>query len=294
MITVTVPATSANVGPGFDCMGVAVSAYARFHFSLQEEGLCITGCDPQWQNENNLVVQGFYKVLDVLQEERKGLSIDIDASDIPEARGLGSSAVCIVAGASAANAFYGNRLSKQEILDLCTEMEGHPDNVAPAIYGGLTVSFCQDQVAHTVRYEVAPQLHFCAMIPDYPILTKQARAVLPKTLTYQDAIFNIGRCAALAKGLSDGDLNIIQSACDDRLHQPYRKALFPDYDTIQTLCKTHGVLTWYISGSGSTMMAITEQETIADTLLEDVQRHFPSWQVKKLAVDQVGVRIEEE
>lgn len=293
MIRVIVPATSANVGPGFDCMGVAVSAYATFTFALQDSGLKITGCDPKWQNEQNLVIQGFDRVLKELGEQRTGLSLKIDASEIPEARGLGSSAVCLVAGAMGANALYGNRFSKQELLNFCTELEGHPDNVAPAVFGGLTVSFCQEGVAHTVRYEVAKQLYFCAMIPDYPILTKAARAVLPKTVTYEDAVFNIGRCAALAQGLSLGDKEIIKYACDDRLHQPYRKVLFPDYEAIQALCEKHEVLTWYISGSGSTMMAITDQETIADALLDAVQRQFPAWLMKKLSVDPVGTRIEE-
>lgn len=293
MIEVRVPATSANVGPGFDCMGIAVSAYAYVRFEQIAEGLEIQGCDPQWQNEQNLVYQGYLKVMKAVQQPITPLRITIDAAQIPEARGLGSSAVCIVAGAMGANALCGNVLSRQELLDLCTEMEGHPDNVAPAIFGGLTISFMEANRAYTVRYDVDSSLRFCAMIPDYPILTKKAREVLPKTLTYADAIYNIGRCAALAKALGEGDYAMIAHACDDRLHQPYRKALFPEYADIDALCKQHGVLTWYISGSGSTMMAITESDEKADQLLADVVHAYPTWQVKKLTVDETGAQTKE-
>lgn len=291
MIEVKVPATSANLGPGFDCMGLAVSAYAYFRFTEIEAGLVITGCNPMWQNENNLVVQGFAQVAQALGKKVPSLQIDIDAQEIPEARGLGSSAVCIVAGALAANEYYGSPLRKDDLLDLCTKMEGHPDNVAPAIYGGLTVSFLKGEHAYTVRYDVDPQLHFCAMIPDYSILTKEAREVLPKTLTYADAIFNIGRCAALASGLSSGNLEIIANACDDKLHQPYRKALFPEYEEIDERCKQLGILTWYISGSGSTMMAITEDEAKGKQLLMAVKAAHPQWQVKQLFVDASGACV---
>lgn len=291
MIEVRVPATSANVGPGFDCMGLAVSAYGYFRFDELPSGLEIRGCAKEWQNENNLVVQGFAKVAQAIGKEVPGLRIEINAEEIPEARGLGSSAVCIVAGAMAANAYYGDPLNKQEILDLCTEMEGHPDNVAPAIYGGLCVSFMKDGRAYTVSHGVANSLVFCAMIPDYPILTKKAREVLPSTLSYADAIYNIGRCAALASGLASGDKDIIANACDDKLHQPYRKVLFPEYEEIDALCKEIGALTWYISGSGSTMMAICDDQATANALLARVMQAHPNWQTKKCRVDKTGAYV---
>lgn len=291
MIEVKVPATSANLGPGFDCMGLAVSAYAYFRFTEIEAGLVITGCDPMWQNENNLVVQGFAQVAQALHKKVPSLHIEIDAQEIPEARGLGSSAVCIVAGALAANEYYGSFMSKEALLDICTKMEGHPDNVAPAIYGGLTISYLKEDHVYTVRYDVDPRLHFCAMIPNYSILTKDAREVLPKTLTYADAIFNIGHCAALASGLASGNLEIITTACDDKLHQPYRKALFPEYEEIDAVCKQLGILTWYISGSGSTMMAITEEEEKGKQLLQIVGKNHPQWQVKQLFVDASGACV---
>lgn len=293
MIEVRVPATSANLGPGFDCMGLALNTYAYFRFSLQKEGLTITGCDPRWQNEENLVYQGFVKTLAYMKEEISGLSIEIDASGVPEARGLGSSAVCIVAGAMAANAFFQNRLNKYEIFDICTAMEGHPDNVAPAIFGSLTVSFMDDEKPNMIRYLVNRDLRFCAIIPDYPTLTEEARAVLPKTLDYADAIYNMGRCAALAKGLEIGNPMIIKKACKDKMHQPYRKALIKEFDTIQQLCDENEALALYISGSGSTMMAICDQPSKIASLITAIKNSYPTWDVKLLDVDLKGAQVKE-
>ena len=293
MIEVKVPATSANLGPGFDCMGLAVKTYATFCFERLPSGLSITGCRTQWQNESNLVYQGFVQTIAYMKEEVPGVSISIHSEDIPEARGLGSSAVCIVAGAMAANAFFGNRLNKYEIFAICTEMEGHPDNVAPAIFGSLVVSFMDDEKPNMIRYLVHPDLRFCAMIPDYPTLTEEARAVLPTQLSYQDAIFQMGRCAALAKGLEIGNPVIIRKACKDRMHQPYRKSLIKEYDEVDAICQKHDVLAWYISGSGSTMMAIVEGDGKADALLKDVKTMYPTWKVMNLEVDRCGAQVKE-
>lgn len=293
MIEVRVPATSANLGPGFDCMGLALNTYAYFRFSLQEQGLTISGCDPRWQNEENLVYQGFQHTLDYMGETIPGLTIEIDASGVPEARGLGSSAVCIVAGAMAANAFFQNRLNKYEIFNICTAMEGHPDNVAPAIFGSLTVSFMEDEKPSMIRYLVNRELHFCAIIPDYPTLTEEARAVLPKTLPYEDAIYNMGRCAALAKALEIGNPMVIKKACKDKMHQPYRKHLIQEYDVVQRLCDEQDALALYISGSGSTMIAICDQPAKANALIQSVTTAYPAWEVKLLDVDLKGAQVKE-
>lgn len=293
MIEVRVPATSANVGPGFDCMGLALNTYAYFRFSLQEHGLTITGCDPRWQTEENLVYQGFQKTLAYMGEEIAGLSIEIDAEGVPEARGLGSSAVCIVAGAVAANALFHNRLNKYEIFDICTAMEGHPDNVAPAIFGSLTVSFMEDEKPNMIRYLVNQDIRFCAIIPDYPTLTQEARSVLPDTLSYQDAIYNLGRCAALAKALEIGNPMIIKKACKDKMHQPYRASLIKEYESVQRLCDEQDALALYISGSGSTMMAIVDHPAKTNALIKSIQETYPTWEVKLLDVDLKGAQVKE-
>ena len=293
MIEVRVPATSANVGPGFDCMGLAVNLYATFRFETCDS-VCISGCKQEWQNEQNLVYQACAKVFAKCNKQLKGLKIEIDAEAIPDARGLGSSAVCIVGGAVGANALLGSPLSSDELLNICTEMEGHPDNVAPALYGGLTVSFCVKDQVFTVKKQVVEQFVFCAVIPDYPVLTADARSVLPKVVDYQDALYNIGRCAALATGLAEGNGEIVAYACDDRLHQPYRKALIPEYEKVEHLSQFHHALTCYISGSGSTMMAIFDQRKNAEALEAELKQCFPNWQIKLLQVDNNGAIVKED
>lgn len=293
MIEVRVPATSANLGPGFDCMGLALKTYATFQFEKIATGLEIDGCQPKWQNEENLVYQGFLKTLTYMKKDPFPLRIHIDSQGVPEARGLGSSAVCIVAGAIAANAFFDNPLNKYEIFAICTEMEGHPDNVAPAIFGSLTVSFMEDEKPNMIRYLVNQDLRFCAIIPDYETLTEEARAVLPKQLSYQDAIYNIGRCAALAKALEIGNPMIIKRACKDKMHEPYRKSLIKEYDEVQATCDKYDALACYISGSGSTMIAICDQDKKADNLLSDIQTTYPTWTVMKLDVDLKGAIVKE-
>lgn len=293
MIEVRVPATSANVGPGFDCMGIAMSLYGRFRFSLIEEGLLISGCAPEWQNEQNLVYQSCLRVFERLQVPALALKIEISADAIPFARGLGSSAACVVAGVMGANALCGNRLSKEEMLTICSEIEGHPDNVASAIYGGLTISFAEGEKVRTTSCKVNKKFKFCAMIPDYPMLTEAARSVLPSQLSYEDAVYNIGRSAALTLALNSGNSDMITPACDDRLHEPYRKALLPDYEFIKELCRKYGMLTCYISGSGSTMMAISDDEQRLMALKNAVCDRYPNWQVHNLTADERGAQIRE-
>lgn len=293
MIQVRVPATSANLGPGYDCMGLALNLYATFHFERMEQGLRITGCDPQWQNESNLVYQAFVKTIVYMKEEVPGIAISFLENDVPEARGLGSSAVCIVAGAMAANALFHNRLNKYEIFDICSEMEGHPDNVAPAIFGSLCVSFMDENKPNMIRYLVDRSLRFCALIPDYPTLTEAAREVLPTQLSYGDAIFQMGRVASLAKAMEIGNPVIIKKACQDRMHQPYRKFLIKEYEAVEKECFDHGALAFFISGSGSTMIAMVNDEAKADVLLSDVLRLYPTWKVALLDVDLKGAQVKE-
>ena len=293
MIEVRVPATSANLGPGFDCMGIALKTYATFQFERMEQGLSIEGCATKWQNEENLVYQGFLQTLAFMKEKPFPLHIKIDSSGVPEARGLGSSAVCIVAGAMAANAFFQHRLNKYDIFNICTQMEGHPDNVAPAIFGSLTVSFMEDDKPNMIRYLVNQDIRFCTIIPDYETLTEEARAVLPKQLSYQDAIYNMGRCAALAKALEIGNPLIIKHACKDRMHQPYRKSLIKEYEDVQALCTHHNALACYISGSGSTMIAICDNDATSNGILHDIQMNYPTWKVMNLDVDITGATVKE-
>ncbi|MQS53581.1 homoserine kinase [Companilactobacillus mishanensis] len=291
MIRIKVPATSANIGVGFDCMGLAVSLYSTITFEPSSDKLEIVGCPDEFKNEDNLVYQAFVKCCNFLNEPVPNVKITID-NTIPVARGLGSSAICIVAGLKGANTWFNGPLANDEILDLATQMEGHPDNVSPAIYGNLGVSFVdEDQNVQTVHFNVSPDLHFIAMIPNYKVSTEEARSILPNEMSYSDAIYQMSHLGALAKALELGDMKVIHSAIKDKMHEPYRATLIPDYEKAKEICKNSNG-TMYISGSGSTMMAITADGMAADKIVSDATKAFPDWEIHHLSVDKKGATSE--
>ncbi|MEG0469010.1 MAG: homoserine kinase [Longicatena sp.] len=200
MIKVKVPATSANLGVGYDCLGIALDDFAYVTFELLDEGVVITGCEEAYCNEDNLFYQAFLEGLRYMNKTVPGIHIHI-VSNVPFARGMGSSATCIVAGIAGANALFQNPMNKYEIFDIATRMEGHPDNIAPAIFGGLCVSFMEGDTPNMIKYGIKKDMIMVTMIPDYEVSTKKAREVLPNTMSYQDAVYQMGRCAALAIAL---------------------------------------------------------------------------------------------
>lgn len=286
MIKISVPATSANLGVGFDCLGLAVSLYSTASFEPNDVKLTISGCAPKYQSEDNLIYRAFVKGCQFLQKDVPNVKITID-NHIPISRGLGSSAFCIVAGLMGADAWFDGGLSKEQLLDLATEIEGHPDNVSPAIYGNLGASFIDENEVQTVHFEVATDLHFVALIPDYQVSTEKARQILPKEMSYQTAIYQIGHAVALSKAFEIGDLKLIKSAIVDKMHEPYRSQLIPDYQAAKEICQDNaGVM--YISGSGSTMMAITTDGDAADKIISNIKKSFPNWETHHLSVDTKG------
>ena len=252
-----VPATTGNTGPGFDSVGLAFTLYARFEAELLPAGqLAISGCEAKYQNEENLAVQAFRAVEKRLGVRPAGLKLHID-TDVPISRGLGSSATLLAAGAFAANALHGAPLDKEMLLDVTTQMEGHPDNAAPALYGGLCASVVGgDGRVLCVRYPVAPSVRFAALIPDFPLATAEARRVLPASIPRADAVFNISRTAILMRGMEMGDYALLSAALDDRLHTPYRKALIHDFDFVRAQALEAGARALVISGAGPTLLAL--------------------------------------
>lgn len=291
MIKVTVPATSANLGVGYDCLGVALNEYATVYFEEIAEGLEIIGCEEAYCNEDNLIYQAFLKGLRYLQVTISGLRIRME-TNIPYTRGLGSSATCIVAGLAGANAMFHNRMNKYELFALATQMEGHPDNIAPAVFGALCVSFMDGDKPNMIRYGVKKDLLFVTLIPDYEVSTKAAREVLPSTMSYVQATYQMGRCAALAKAIEIGNPLILKKACTDVMQEPYRKKLIPEYDAIKTLCEQDAMITMFISGSGSTLIALTQEMMDAQKLIKHVQQQYPTWDCRLLQATYEGVQCE--
>lgn len=291
MIRISVPATSANLGIGYDTLGMAVSLYSHFTFERAER-LTITGCPEQFQNEDNLVYVSLVDALAEWDEKPFGVAIDIQ-TDVPVARGLGSSSTCVVAGIMAAAALTGHTVTREELVAMATRVEGHPDNVAPAILGAAVCSFTPEgQLPRCLRYDVSSRLRFLTIIPPYEVHTSDARKVVPQQVPLSSAVWQMGRIAGLTRGLETGDTALIADANDDRIQEPYRRALIPDYDAIRETCLEGGAATMWISGSGSTLMAVTDDTIVAKFLQVRLQERFPECATHILTCDSEGAQIE--
>ena len=289
-VRVRVPATSANLGPGFDVAGLALTLYNTFTFELVDEGLHIVGCPEQFCNESNMTYQAFKEAANHCGLEFNGLRIEC-SGDVPYTRGLGSSSTCIVAGIVGAFAFLDKAQDRQEILELATKIEGHPDNVAPAIFGGLTVSVMEENNVLTLNIPVKHEYRFVALIPPFTLSTEQSRKVLPQTLPRQDAIKNVSHLALMVASLINGYDEGLKLGFKDRLHQPYRGDLIKGYHEIMdALEKDEKILGCNLSGAGPTLMAVIKEEDKMGVvrLKEELGDLLTDWQVVKLELDQRG------
>ena len=288
-VTIRVPATTANLGPGFDAFGCALSLYTDVTFEETEFGLEITGCDEAYTGPDNLAYTSYCAVLASLSEEIRGVKIHIDAH-IPICRGLGSSAALLVAGAMGANVLRGSKLSTQGLLNITNAMEGHPDNLAPAFYGGLTASMVDNGLPMTVSFPLHPGWEFLALIPDFNLPTTLARSVLPEQVSRADAIYNISHGAMVLKALELGDEKLLRTAMQDRLHQSYRKKLIPDYEKIEALIRTTGAA-FCLSGAGPTLLCMTRNpkvQEMLETKIPEITEH--NWEILPLHVEFQGAR----
>jgi len=286
MVNIRVPATTANVGVGFDCLGIALNLYNYFTFE-EIDGFSIQGCEKRFQNKDNLVYTSFLKTLSFLDKKVAGVSIVMN-SNIPVSRGLGSSATCVVGGVLGAYALTNTKINKEDILKICVEIEGHPDNVAPAIYGGLQA--CYQSVNEVVRvdYLVDDRFSFLALIPNFETNTKEARKVLPKVLPFENAVQNSAKLSVILKGFEMYDANILTLAMNDEVHEPYRKGLIHEYEKVKAICNNIESVCFYISGSGSTLMNIMRSDIHVNEIQKQVEQLTYGWKCKLLKVDKIG------
>ncbi|MFR6099716.1 homoserine kinase [Longibaculum muris] len=288
-VKVKVPATSANLGPGFDVAGLAVTLYNTFTFELIDEGLQITGCPEQFCNADNMTYQAFVEGAKACGLDFKGVRIEC-SGDVPYTRGLGSSSTCIVAGIVGAYAFVDRYDERQEILELATQIEGHPDNVAPAIFGGLTVSVMSDGVT-TLNIPVKHDYRFVALIPPFTLSTEKSRSVLPQELPRADAIANVSHLALMVASLINGYDEGLKLGFKDRLHQPYRGPLIQGFAEIMNILeKDERILGAYLSGAGPTIMVVIDADDTKGVvrIKEELGDLLKDWQVEKLELDMRG------
>lgn len=272
MLKIRVPATSANLGPGFDCLGLALNIWNEISFETAEKlTYLVTGEGAEKLNKGtkNLLTKSYAFLHDVCGKVMNGTQICAH-NEILMSSGLGSSAAAIVAGLFGANETLGKPLSENELLKLATEMEGHPDNVAPALLGGLVVSVMSGREIITRRYEI-PEFTVVIVKPNTDWPTRVARAVLPKSVSRADAIYNIGRTTLVVDALRSGDLELLQKVMDDRIHQPYRLKHISGGMSAYKTAKRFGAAA--LSGAGPSIIAFVPPEN-AERAKAEIQSIF--------------------
>lgn len=297
-VTVRVPATSANCGPGFDCLGLACTLYNTFTYEMIPEGLVIealgqdAGLLPQ--GKNNLAAESFYILWDKLGQPATGIKITSE-TQVPVSRGLGSSSTAVVAGLMAANALAGSPLGQADLVTEATLIEGHPDNVAPAILGGMTINVMEEGKVRSLKLAPAKPLKLVVLVPDMQLSTAKARAAMPKAISVRDSVYSTSRAALLIGALATGRYEFLSTALQDKIHTPYRLPLIPGAQEALKRAQEAGAYQAVISGSGSTLMAYApvdaDLETIGRAMREPFTKRKIDTTVHLLDLDFEGAKI---
>ncbi len=296
MIYVRVPATSANMGAGFDSLGIAVGLYNNIRISEIDSGIVVYNNSRDFIpiGEKNLIYRAVSRVFDEVGYAKKGIKI-IQNSEIPVTRGLGSSSACIIGGMLAANVISGRKLSYQDILDLATDMEGHPDNVTPALYGGFCTSCTENGKTIYQSTKLNPKLKLAIMVPNFFVSTRQSRTALPENVTLKDASYNISRAALLTSLLLNEKYDDLKYAVSDRIHQNYRKENIKYYDEIVNKSYELGSKATYLSGSGPTLVAMLSEDycVFYENMKDFLNSLGDKWSINILSLDNVGAILKE-
>lgn len=294
MIKIQIPATSANLGSGFDALGLALTYYNYINMEESDHIEIISPDNPEVPlDDTNLIYQSAKSLYDICGRKLEGLKLE-QINNIPMTRGLGSSSACIVGGLVGANHLLSNPLSDDDIVDLAAQIEGHPDNTAPALLGGIVTAVFDGKKVHWVKQEVMTTLKFVAIIPDYELKTEKARSVLPKEVSHKDAVYNLSRAALFSASLLTGKYENLKTAVDDRLHQPFRLPLMPHAQEVMDIAYTLGAYAVYVSGAGPTIMAVVDHDNkyFSGKLRFSLDsRNLNSWDVKELHIDNDGTKI---
>ena len=261
-ITVKVPATSANMGPGFDCLGLALDIWNAVTVEVGGHGIQIYGRGERElpRDESNLVWTSAARIFHEAGQATPPISLTC-VNDIPTTRGLGSSSAALVGGLVVGNELCGNPFDKHELLQIAADIEGHPDNVAPALFGGMQIAVTHNGRVISSPVSVPENLSAVLYVPDTPMPTEEARGLLKSDVPRADAVFNIGRAALLVRAMESGDFQHLDIATDDRLHQPARQKIFFPMKNIIRAAMGAGAMGAFLSGAGSTVLALaTEKE----------------------------------
>jgi len=279
MIKIRIPATTANLGCGFDCFGLALKLYLHLKIEVAGEGLQIQsngeGASQFENSKNNLIWKAFNLALKKSGKKKivKGLKINT-LNEIPVTRGLGSSASAIIGGIYAASKLFNLKFSKNDILEIALSLEGHMDNIIPALVGGFALAYSSEK--KSIKWEkikIPDDLRALVAIPDFTLSTEKMRNVLPKKIPMADAIFNLSRSALFLKALRESDWTLLGEAMEDRLHQPYRASFIPGIEAMFSQVKKTGYAGIALSGSGPTVVSLTKKG-MEDTISEIMKNAF--------------------
>lgn len=296
-VTVEVPATTANLGPGFDCVGLAlglcnrVTAAALDHaeWSVTVDG---AGAGVLPTGADNLLAVAMRRVFQRVPGAPRGARLH-QVNTIPLCSGMGSSAAAYVAGLVAANELCDQALDTQELCQIACELEGHADNVLPALLGGLTVGLYEDGRAHWVRFDPPAGLHAVVVLPDQELATADSRKALPDSYSRADTVYNLGHAALLVAALASGDHQALAAAMEDRVHQPYRLPLIPGAERAMAAARDAGAVGVVVSGAGPSLLALCERD--ADLVADAMQQAWASKGIRTtqylLEMDVRGARV---
>ncbi len=295
MIQIKVPATSANIGSGFDSLGLALTLYNTVWMEesdrveiLSRDGVAVP------DGKDNLVYWAAERLYEKCGKPLPGLRIE-QRSDIPMTRGLGSSSACIVAGLTGANRLLGSPCTVTDLVNFAAKLEGHPDNTTPAFLGGLVTSAIEGGRVYSVSVPVSERVLFAALIPPFELSTSVARSVLPDTVSREDAVYNLSRSALMTSSLFSGALENLRVAVQDRLHQQYRAQFIPGLAQVFRICTELGAFGTYISGAGPTVIAIIDRDIRNDfeAYLQPklLEKKIEGWRLDILQPDNTGASI---
>lgn len=294
MIRIDVPATSANLGSGFDSLGIALTMHNKVWMEEWDE-IDIKSVDDTVipTDESNLIYWAAHHLYSQCGKKLPGLKIRQE-NNIPMARGLGSSSACIVAGILGANRLLGSPFTQSELINLAAKIEGHPDNTSPAISGGLVASAIEGERVYSVSVPVSEKIAFAVMIPPFELKTEKARKVLPDLYSRQDAVYNLSRSGLMTASLFSGNLENLRVAVQDKIHQPYRSGLIENYDNVFRMSYELGSLGTYVSGAGPTIISMVDasDKSFAESMASHLERKgIMDWRVLLLHADPDGAKI---
>lgn len=295
MIRIDVPATSANLGSGFDSLGISLTMKNRVWMELSDKLIITCKDDVEIPtDESNLIFWAAKYLYENCGKELSGLEI-IQENNIPLARGLGSSSACIVAGLLGANHFLGEPYTKTELINIAARIEGHPDNTSPAISGGLVASAMEKDEVYSVSVPVSENIRFALMIPSFELKTEKARGVLPAEYSRNDAVYNLSRSGLMTASLFSGKLENLRVAVQDKIHQPYRIGLIENGDKIFEMSYKLGSLGTYISGAGPTIMSLIDAKHADEYEIKCIkalqEMGIEGWEIMILSADPDGAKV---